>query len=175
MNKRINNEIKWLLDHEIDAQVSDEPPASRQEGLSINVYLPEYTLCFRIPKDYPFKPPSYTIKKLNGESVSYLDYYKANDPLELIALKEIKTKCMCCETVLCPHKWFPALKIHSIIDEFDDARKIKEYVLNVKVLEVLNDKMYNLYKCALPLELRFIIWQFMKPSIKYFKPTTSNN
>jgi ubiquitin-protein ligase len=113
-------------------------------------------LSFKIPNDYPFKPPTgilcngwnYQLMLKNmPRRIDYL-YYNPNEmyigenakfdlfsPIrDNIVVIRTKPKCLCCSTLLCPDNWSPVAMIHHILKEIDDHNKLKRQIMYKLVL-----------------------------------------
>ena len=130
-NKRINNEILSLLDNYNNISID-------KINNSINIKKDNLDIKFILPFDYPFKSPQVYI---NNKSYLKMLATKSNFFLDEIT-KNYNIKCLCCNTILCSGKWYPSLKIESILHEINENKNIilnisKKYWLN-KILEKNN-------------------------------------
>nr|QFG73648.1 MAG: hypothetical protein [Megaviridae environmental sample] len=80
-------------------------------------FLPRYAVEFKMPRDYPFRPPEVLINSISLQMLLY-STFKA-----LILKKITGIDCLCCESFLCPSKWTIALNMPAML------KKIRNYLL----------------------------------------------
>jgi len=123
---------------------------------TIEIFTNNMIIKFIFSYDYPFKPP-----KLLLNDKPYYNYLKINNPENLKTLKEkFGMKCLCCETITCPHKWTPALRLNSFIDEIHRFRKIKIYLESKRIGPIMLNIINKYKNYILPPEIILYICQF---------------
>lgn len=145
-----NDSIKYVkFDYDYLDQYRDNKP-------TIEIYINGMVIKFIFPMDYPFKAPSLLINEK-----PYRNYLKINDLNKLIELnKTFGYKCLCCETISCPHNWSPARRLTEFIDEIQKFRKIKIHLESKRIGPIMLN-IINKYKdYILPPEIILYICQF---------------
>jgi ubiquitin-protein ligase len=136
MMKRVNNEYKLLHNtyDEVTYDDNNTSPSFNQNRIKITVKLDKNILAFTFNNDYPFKPPKMTINNIDSGKC-----YKISNFIMLNELKRIyNNKCLCCETIMCPHNWSPAHRLTKIINEYNKNKIIIKYLRNYYWLLKIN-------------------------------------
>ena len=130
-----NELIKFVnFDHEFLDNYGQTKP-------SIEVKLDNMNIKFIMSYDYPFKVPSLFINEK-----PYYNYLKISNVENLQNLKkEFNYKCLCCETISCPHNWSPARRLTEFIDEIQKFRKIKIHLESKRIGPIMLN-IINKYK-----------------------------
>jgi hypothetical protein len=137
MIKRVNkeyNDLKEIYGDKVELDDSNTEIGFNQNRLKLIVKPDKNTLIFTFTDNYPFKSPKMTINGIDA----YQCYRISNPILINEYIKISKQKCMCCETLLCPHKWSPSMRLSMIIDEYKTNKKYKKYLRNYKWLLKIN-------------------------------------
>jgi hypothetical protein len=93
--------------------------------------------CFTITRDYPFKPPS----KVTINYKDYKQYLKIDSPKTLGELRKYNDiQCLCCNTILCPANWSPAIKLQNFITEFKQIKKYRSDIIHRLLSKKIIDK-----------------------------------
>jgi ubiquitin-protein ligase len=91
---------------------------------------------FKVPKDYPFRPP-----KLKINYKFYSDYQKLGSVHFTNALYKYKgISCFCCESILCYNNWGPQLTFMSIFDEVTKFRGFCREIAYRVIIDVIKRK-----------------------------------
>jgi hypothetical protein len=164
--KRITNEIINIKKTMPSYQIS-ELNELNDKNIYIQIITPNNnTLIFKLPYDYPFKPP-YSLKCNNYDYRSMLKnmpkrieylYYRLYDMYfeEIVKYENLQKKnCLCCSTLLCAYNWTPACKIIHVLNEINDHNKMKRKIMYRLLLKNIFDN-FNL-----PLELIRNVYCFL--------------
>lgn len=158
MLKRINKEYNDLRtiygEKNVELEEHDTRVGFNQQRVRL-IVRPDTTniLTFSFSDDYPFKPPILMINGVNAQKC-----YKINNKIRLNAfMRKFGKTCLCCETLLCPHKWSPAARLPGIINEYNKNKRIKKYINSYILLLIANNK----YDIMLPDEIIDIIDHYL--------------
>ena len=129
-------------------------------------------LIFKLPYDYPFKPPVYM--KLNGHNYLHLMKqmpkrieYLYNHPTEMYFQECSKTikncsannsccNCICCTSILCSENWSPAIMIYNILNQIENHNVLKRGIMYKLELKRLCD-----FK-RIPVELMRTFYEYLE-------------
>ena len=164
--KRIIREIDYIK-NSLPQYRMYEFTEDKDKIISISLYSEKNNfLEFKIPKDYPFKPPlSLTI---NGENYRYRlkempskIYYLYYHPEKMymddsISInKQCRPTCLCCNNLLCPANWTPVTRIPHILKEIELHNDIKRNIMyKLKLKEIFDFR-------SLPLDLIRNVYLFL--------------
>jgi ubiquitin-protein ligase len=166
-NKRITREITYIRTNMQEYHVSELTNKNDKNTTYIEIITPNYNrLIFKLPNNYPFKPPlslecngnnyRYSINNMPTR-IKYLynnpgDIYFEN---KLINNKFSNIKCLCCTSLLCSDNWSPAYTLYNILDEITKHNDLKRHIMYKLMLKLI------FYKLNFPLELVLIIFNFL--------------
>ena len=72
---------------------------------------------FELCKNYPFRPP----RNVWVNGLHYTEIKQKMTPKGVAYLKKYKgMECFCCNSILCPNSWTPAIRLPYIINEMQD-------------------------------------------------------
>lgn len=166
--KRILREINYIKDNMPEYTIVDEIEENKlKKEMSIHITSPNYNnFIFRLPYDYPFKPP--TKLSCNGENYRYSlknmptrIYYLYYHPEQMYFQEKLETinynrrDCLCCNTLLCSANWTPVNMLHHILKEIKDHNILKKNIMYKLTLKNVFDYF------DLPLELMRNVYNFL--------------
>jgi hypothetical protein len=164
--KRIFREIEYIKNSLPEYRMY-EFTEEKDKIISISLYTQKNNfLEFKLPKDYPFKPPlSFTI---NGENYRYRlkempskIYHLYYHPEKMYMddrssmNKDCRPNCLCCNSLLCPANWSPITRIPHILKEIELHNDIKRNIMYKLKLKELFDFR------SLPLDLIRNVYVFL--------------
>lgn len=110
LHKRISRESPQILEKYGNYSLIENKETNKIEML---INYDEDIIKIVFPDSYPFTSPTLYINKLNYREMLvfrtkwYRDYMEENH-----------IDCLCCISVLCSNRWFPAITITRIIEEY---------------------------------------------------------
>ena len=121
MNRRLINEIKK------SSKITDNY-YNEDENILTFIYEDEKVVSLKIPREYPFRPPT----DLNINFIPIV-YYKLGNKKMLN--KYFNKMCLCCSTILCKDNWSPYKNLEEICDEYNVYKNIINSSIVFKYIE----------------------------------------
>jgi len=155
-SKRLKKEIAKILEKYNNCDLVIEGNDQETQKYKFNVVIDnKHTLHIVIPKHFPFKEPDMYVNEK-----SYHNFLKMDNCLHEELKQVFNIECLCCNTMLCPNKWRPALRLYQLVDEFILNRRMIYSIYQYKYLYILNILHHNI----LPPEILEIISSYLKIS-----------
>lgn len=92
----------------------------KSERHVIRISLNKHIIDFKIPQNFPFRPP---LIELNGKN--YRDMLTFRTKYFQQIIKDNGISCLCCQSILCSAKWSPA---YTLIDLVNEIKKNKKFI-----------------------------------------------
>ena len=150
--KRLSKERNKIIDKYNNCELIIDEQEKLQYKLNV-VIDNKHTLYIVIPKYFPFKEPNMYVNEQ-----SYYNFLKLDNWLYKEVKQVYNIECLCCNTILCPNKWRPALRLYQLVDEFMLNRGMIYSIYQYKYLCILNILNHNI----LPPEILEIISSYLK-------------
>lgn len=83
----------------------------------------------KFPKEYPFKPPKVQI--------SGIDYIEFLGQFQNLVKEE---ECLCCNTIICRHKWGPKKDLFDVIIELYNMLDLLYYPIDNNLYKIIMNK-----------------------------------
>ena len=148
-NNRIKNELRAYIDEYYDKFIkNDRAHLITVENNSLKTIA---TFLFYVTEDkitivkfifnnkryYPFYPPDVMLYDN--------DYHDQLAMLNTNIMKFDKTRCLCCESILCKDNWYVGKKLYDIFEEIERNIKIKLRILDKKRCKYVVNKKIGHY------------------------------
>jgi hypothetical protein len=145
IKRRLTNELVEFTKKgaSIKAKYNNDTIKNNNTNNSINIEL-EQDQCkynFVVTREYPFRPP----KMFTINNKDYKTYLKIESQKTMSELKiYYGINCLYCKTIYCSDNWCPALKLFSLIDEFNVFTQYRYEI----IYRVLAKKIIDKYLVA---------------------------
>jgi hypothetical protein len=149
--KRTMNELHLLLSEYKNVHLTQDDGAS----LIITVAVSGQTVKIYVPTGYPFRVPTLVINQTPYVHVLATNctdelrkILKEHEIIYVFQPDESPVECLCCNSITCPNKWRPGLRLLELCKEVETIMVIKKRLVEKLMTKIIFTSYYRYCKNA---------------------------